>query len=444
MRSPERARWRMLSQVLAVMLAAVLAVQLTNFVLLQITPLPRPPVFSVEQVASVLRAGRGSTVEFRVERGEAPSETQPGMAGPMALALARSLDVPLAAIRLSFVTPPGFGDAPRRPGGGPPGAARSGDLLIGDFTVGLRQADGRWLVVRPVRSGMLAWRLRLLFWLLVALTTVAPFAWLLARWVTRPLAVFADAAARIGRDPRTPALRVAGPAEIAYAASAMNEMQDRLNRYVDDRTIMIGAIAHDLRTPLMRLALRLERAPEGLRLGVERDVADMQAMIAAATDYVRGATRGGPKRRLDLRSLAESAVDDLADQGASATLLPGDRVVVEGNPAALRALIDNLLTNALRYAGDAEVDLRTDAESIVLTVSDHGPGLPPGELETAFLPFFRGESSRSRETGGVGLGLASARSVVRLHGGEISLRNGSGGGLVAEVRLPLPTAETPP
>lgn len=440
---PERTRrgWPMVTRVLAVMLAGVLAVQLANFAVLQIVPMPQPPMFTVAQVAGALRQSRATGEEFRFSTPVNPAATQAGRAVGLAPALAREIDVGVDAVRLTFVDPPRLG-GPGPPQGPHPGAPEirqegPGSLLVGDFTAALRQPDGRWVAVQPVRSGMGAWRLRLLFWLLVAIVTVAPFAWLMARWVTRPVARFADAADRIGRNPRTPPLAVRGPSEIMDAAHALNTMQERLNRYVDDRTVMIGAIAHDLRTPLMRLALRLDRAPVDLQRGVARDVADMQAMIAAATDYVRGTTRTDTRRRLDLRSLAETVVDDLADQGARAIVAPGDPVVVEGDPVALRAMIDNLVANAIRYAGDAEVSVMQDGRSALLKVRDHGPGLPTADLERVFEPFFRGEQSRNRETGGMGLGLASVRGVVHQHGGEAHIVNHPDGGLLVRVSLPL-------
>lgn len=438
MNKPVRTGLPMLSRVIAVMLGAVLAVQFANFALLQYTPLPQPPVFTVAQVADVLRAGR-ATPEVRMNLRSDPPPTEQGRGVRLAAAFANELGVGTGLVRLSFVDPPLIGRAPPPPGGRPP-ERLSNDrnaLLVGDFTAALQQGDGRWLTVQPVRSGMDAWRLRLVFWLLAALATVAPFAWLLARWVTRPIAAFADAAERIGRDPRTDPMTTAGPAEIGNAARAMNEMQRRLNRYVDDRTLMIGAIAHDLRTPLMRLALRLEHAPEALRRGVDRDVADMQAMIGAATSYVRGETTTGSRQRLDLSSLAETAVDDLADRGEQASFLPGDQVVIDGDPVALRSVIDNLLTNAIRYAGDAEVSVYRDGEVAVIEVRDHGPGLADDDMSRVFEPFFRGEQSRSRETGGMGLGLASVRGVVHMHCGVAVIRNHPAGGLIVRVELPI-------
>ena len=432
------ASWGMLTRVLAVLLAAVLAVQFANFALLQFVPVPRPPLFTVAQVAAALHGGETAPGAFRFKVTGEPEPTRPGRATWLAAALARDLGVSHDAVRLAFTDPPMFRHGP------PGGAARPRDagenrdaVLVGEFSAAFRRADGRWLAVAPVRSGVDVWRIRLLLFLLASLVTVAPFAWLLARWVTRPVAVFANAAERIGRDPHTAPLAVHGPAEIAHAARAMNEMQTRLNRYVDDRTVMIGAIAHDLRTPLMRLALRLEHAPEALRRGVERDVADMQAMIAATTDYVRGATGPSTRRRLELRALAESAVGGLLDRGAQVVLLPGDPVVVEGDPVALRAVLDNLLTNALRYAGDAEVSIARDHGMAIIAVRDHGPGLPDADLDRVFEPFFRSEQSRNKDTGGIGLGLASVRAVVQLHGGTAGICNHPDGGLLAQVELPL-------
>jgi len=427
----------MVSRVLAVMTAGVLAVQLATFVLLQFSPLPGPPVFSVAQVAAALRSGSASKDEFRFSEAAGAKENQRGRAIRLSAALATELGVPPSSVSLAFVDPPTLGFGPPRRDHRDPLIANRDSMLVGDFTAALRQPNGRWLLVQPVQSGMNAWRLRIFLLLLVALITVAPFAWLLARWVTRPLAVFADAAERIGRDPRTPALPVSGPTEIAHAATAMNEMQQRLNRYIDDRTVMIGAIAHDLRTPLMRMALRLDRAPDDLRQGVERDVAEMQAMIGAATNYVRGATMAGVRRRLDLRSLAESVVDDFIDRGEPVIMTPGDDVIIEGDPIALKSVVDNLVANAVRYAGDASVVVRRDALHAVLEVIDNGPGVSPDDINRLFEPFFRGERSRNRNTGGLGLGLASVRGVAHLHGGEATVSNRANGGLIVRVALPL-------
>jgi two-component system, OmpR family, sensor kinase len=213
-------------------------------------------------------------------------------------------------------------------------------------------------------------------------------------------------------------------------------MQARLNRYVDDRTMIIGAVAHDLRTPLMRLALRLDQAPEPLRRACEGDIRDMQAMISATLAYVRDVGEPASRRPLDLRSLAETVTDDLSDRGEPVTLAPGLPVVIEGNSAAMKALVTNLVSNALKYAGSAEVSLWREDQVATIEVCDNGPGIPPEDLERVFEPFYRGERSRNRDTGGFGLGLASVRAVARAHGGEVTLENRGSGGLCARVTLP--------
>lgn len=282
-----------------------------------------------------------------------------------------------------------------------------------------------------------AWQQRTILSLMAALAAAIPFAWFLARRVSAPIGLFAAAANRIGRDPRAPPLAIEGPVEIAEAATAFNEMQRRLNAYVEDRTMMIGAIAHDLRTPLMRMSLRLESAPEEVRSGCERNLDEMQAMIRAATDYVRDVTQVGPRRRLDLRSIAESVVDDYADRGHPVTLAQGEHLVIEGDALTLKAGLENLVGNAIRYAGDAEVTIRQEGDKAVIEVRDHGPGIADDDLPRVFEPFFRGERSRNRDTGGIGLGLASVRGMARAHGGNVELSNHDEGGVLARIILPI-------
>jgi signal transduction histidine kinase len=236
---------------------------------------------------------------------------------------------------------------------------------------------------------------------------------------------------------KAPPLALDGPAEIQNAASAFNEMQARLNRYVEDRTTLVAAIAHDLRTPLMRLGLRLENAPAELRTACEADIRDMEQMIAAVMAFVRDMNRPSRRQRLDLRALAQSVTDGFDDEGASVTLHDGPPLVIEGDAAALKALLVNLVGNAVKYAGGAEIALAAEDNMAVIAVSDRGPGMTQEDLDRAFEPFFRAERSRNRDTGGIGLGLASVRAVARAHGGEAQLVNRPEGGLLARVTLPL-------
>lgn len=221
------------------------------------------------------------------------------------------------------------------------------------------------------------------------------------------------------------------------AAVAFNEMQERLRRYVQDRTAMVGAVAHDMRTPLTRLRFRIEAAPEPLRSKIIADIDQMDAMIASAMAFVRDASDPVERRKLELVSLVESVADEMSETGLQVTAQGEGPVVIHGDPIAMRRLVTNLMDNAVKFAGHARARVYADAGSAVLEVDDDGPGVPEHERERVFEPFQRGEPSRSRATGGTGLGLAVVRSVARAHGGEATLENRIEGGLRATARLPL-------
>jgi signal transduction histidine kinase len=214
-------------------------------------------------------------------------------------------------------------------------------------------------------------------------------------------------------------------------------MQDRLRRYVQDRTAMIGAVAHDLRTPLTRLRFRVEGAPEPLRSKMTADMEQMDAMLTATMAFVRDATKTGERRKLELSSLVESIADEMSETGADVEAEASESVVVEGDPIALRRMVSNLLENAVKFGERARARVYAEDGSAVIEVEDDGPGLSPADQERVFEPFFRGEPSRSRETGGAGLGLAVVRSVARAHGGDAVLENRPEGGLRARARLPI-------
>ncbi|MBI1197532.1 MAG: HAMP domain-containing protein [Phenylobacterium sp.] len=311
-------------------------------------------------------------------------------------------------------------------------------FLIEPFAVGVRQPDGRWAVVRtraPV--GLNDWQQRVVLWFALSAMAMSPVAWVFARRLSKPIQVFADAAERLGRDPRAPPLALRGPAEIGVAARAFNEMQKRLLRYVEDRTAMMGAIAHDLRTPLTRLRFRIESLPEEQRAKYAADLDQMEEMITATLAFVRDASRPGERTPLELSSLVESLCDEMSETGAQAEVEPGEKVVLEGDPMALRRLVANLLENAVKFGGRARARVFRDAGHAVVEIDDDGPGIPPQEAEKVFEPFYRREPSRSRQTGGIGLGLAVVRSIARGHGGDVNLVNRAGGGLTARVELPL-------
>lgn len=304
----------------------------------------------------------------------------------------------------------------------------------GDFIAAQRVGD-RWIVVKPRPEGFpTAWQSRVMLWFLLSFVMVGPLGWLFARRLTAPLRSFADAAERLGRDPSAPATVQGGSAEIDRAAAAFNLMQARLKRYVEDRTAMIGAISHDLRTPLTRMRFRLEAAPDKLKAGLETDMDQMEAMISSVLAFMRDQAEGGSRERLDLRTLLDEAVKNAVAGGADVALEPGEPVEVQADPLALNRVFANLLDNAVKYGGRAVVRLdKADGEAVA-TVRDFGPGLPDSELERVFKPFYRAPHAVASDATGMGLGLANSRSIILAHGGAIRLK--SQDGLTAEVRLP--------
>jgi signal transduction histidine kinase len=318
------------------------------------------------------------------------------------------------------------------------GQPREESFLISPFKLALRLPDGRWATVQPVSVGIFApWQQRLVIWFGASAVALIPLAYFFARGLIKPLTSFAAAAERFGRDPRSPPLALKGSSEITKAVTAFNEMQDRLRRYVEDRTSMVAAIAHDLRTPLTRLRFRVEAAPEETRAKMNSDIDQMEAMIAATLTFVRDAN-GDPKRtRLELSSLLESVVDDMAETGAEVTVETTQKVVIDADSLALRRLLTNLLENAVKYGVRARTRLSVKDRLAEIDVDDDGPGVPALELNRVFDPFYRREPSRSRQTGGIGLGLSVARSIARAHGGDVTLINRPLGGLTARVTLPI-------
>jgi len=318
------------------------------------------------------------------------------------------------------------------------GRAGEERFMLAPFKVAIPAAGGQWLVVEPKPSlAPTPWQIRIILSVVLSTLALAPIAYLFARRLAAPIALFAEASERLGRDPGAPPLPTNGPAEIAVAARAFNDMQARLGRYVEDRVAMVGAIAHDLRTPLTRLRFRVESAPEDVRGKMADDIAEMEAMISGALAFVRDATSPSARTRLELSSLLESLADEMHETGLDVGVDHAERVVINGDPVALRRLFNNLLENAVKYGGEARVRVSGEDDQAVVEIDDKGPGLPERELERVFEPFHRHDPSRSRETGGIGLGLAVVRSVARAHGGDAGLSNRPEGGLRARVTLPV-------
>ena len=312
-------------------------------------------------------------------------------------------------------------------------------LTFAPFTASVLQKDGRWATVEPPRGLLSPWQQRVLLALAISLLLLAPLVWLMARRLTRPIRAFAEAAERLGADPDAAPLTPSGPSEVRTAIAAFNDMQGSLRDHMRKRTQTVAAIAHDLRTPLTRLRFRAEQAPESVRDRMAADIEEMDGLIAQAMAYVRG--EAPPERRepLDLGALARDCAAGFSETGAAVTFDGGAELLVEGDPAALRRAVANLIDNAFKFGGGARVRAFSDNGAATVAIEDDGPGIPGGELNAAFEPFQRGERSRNRETGGAGLGLAVARQAARASGGEVLLFNRAGGGLTARLTLPLAT-----
>jgi signal transduction histidine kinase len=259
-------------------------------------------------------------------------------------------------------------------------------------------------------------------------------AYVIARIASAPLKQLSNAATDLGQDLERAPLSVSGPTEVRRAAEAFNAMQQRLRQHLSERTHMLAAITHDLQTPLTRLRLRLERVQdEALRARLVADFGSMKALINEGLELARSTETSEPRVPLDLDSLLESLVEDAVDAGADAAFERGSHAVIHLRPVAVRRLFSNLIDNALKYGGSAYVSAERSDNDITVRVRDHGPGMGPEMLERVFEPFFRLEHSRSRETGGVGLGLTIARTLASKNGATLSLRNHPEGGLEAVV-----------
>ena len=260
---------------------------------------------------------------------------------------------------------------------------------------------------------------------------------ILVRVFTAPLRQLATAADRIGRDVGTAPLAESGPREVRDAARAFNEMQSRIRKLVDDRTQTLAAISHDLKTPITRLRLRAEFVEDDeSRAKMSRDLDEMETMIEQALAFLRGDGRDEEGQPVDLVAMLEAIASDLADAGRPIEISASARAVLRCKPLALKRALINLIDNALKYGGSARVRLEVSPAQVTLLIEDRGPGIPREERENVFSPFYRLEESRSRETGGTGLGLTIARTVIRGLGGDISLEEAAGGGLRVRVVMP--------
>ncbi|MER8828006.1 ATP-binding protein [Mesorhizobium sp. M0938] len=323
------------------------------------------------------------------------------------------------------------------------------DLLVlaADFaqsdklTASLRFADGQWLnftepntPVGPILSFD-----SLPLYALIAGLVVATSIWSLRR-LTAPYRMMETAVKRIGNDLKSPPVAETGSREIRTAAKAVNAMQARLRDYVEDREHLAAALAHDLRTPLTRMRLRLELLRKSaVREALAHDLADIEDIASSVIDFATFEVTEEKSERIDFWSLVESVADGYEEVSIDNDDTRSRGLVCLARPVALRRCVTNLVQNAVTYGKKAHLSVHRSERTITLAIRDEGPGIPQAELDAVFGSFVRLEQSRNRQTGGLGLGLTIARNIARSAGGEVSLSNHPSGGLLTELKLPLAT-----
>lgn len=356
--------------------------------------------------------------------------------GPLASARVQRASMGTCLAELRQLLPQPSARSTQRPPRDPaylPPRCRLVELTLTDGSP-LRLAVESPAVARERAAALDPWFLSLL------LLAIAVLAYLVARIASAPLQALAAAATALGRDLQRAPMPATGPTEVRRAADAFNAMQRRLQRHLSERTQMLAAITHDLQTPLTRLRLRLENVDDGaLRERLIADLAAMQALIGEGLELARSAESREQAVPLDLDSLLQSLVADASDAGADVRLLEGCGLVLPLRPLAMQRVFSNLVNNAITYGGKVEVSAQQRGDGLCVSIRDHGPGIPEEALGSVLEPFVRLETSRSRQTGGAGLGLAIARVLAEKDGASLQLRNHPDGGLEAQVqweRLP--------
>lgn len=300
-------------------------------------------------------------------------------------------------------------------------------------------SDGSWLNVTLVRvdAARVAVPSVLLTLLLAALGVVVVSV-LMGRWLTQPLERLESGARSLFQTSNDEPLPDGGTREVRTLAAAINDLQQRIRRMVDDRTQMLAAISHDLRTPLTRLRLRAGRLTDSdLRKGIEADLEEMEQMIDATLAFLRDDTRTEESGQVDVAAILQTLADDAADAGHDVSIKLSGPLIVSGRHLALKRALGNLLQNAIKHGGSARVTAVSDGGTLQISIEDDGPGIPSDQLEAVFEPFYRLDPSRGRKTGGHGLGLTVARLILRAHGGDVVLVNRSPHGLAVYVSLPV-------
>lgn len=315
--------------------------------------------------------------------------------------------------------------------------------VVTGLQVSVHMVNGYWLNLKATAPAAppLAARQTIIF-LVTAMVLVLVALAVMVRRITRPLRMLSKASVRLGMGEQVEPLPEKGPADLRETIRAFNQMNDRLQRFVSDRTRMLAALSHDLRTPITSMRLRVELMPQSRdRDQLLATLEEMQQMSEATLAFMRQASDNEVTRSVDLNAMLGSLCDDLAEMGQAVNFQETSEVIIRCRPVSLKRALRNLIENGAKYGQrvDASLNLydRAGQHFVSVVIQDSGPGIPEDKMEQVFEPFFRLEGSRNRDTGGVGLGMAIARNIVRNHGGEVYLKNREQG-LRVTLELPLP------
>jgi signal transduction histidine kinase len=315
--------------------------------------------------------------------------------------------------------------------------ARERPAQPGDFLIQIALPQDQWALLNVYADDLkrnwqrFALRAGASFLIIGLLSVLA------ARRLAEPIDDFGRAAEQLGTGQDVSPLAERGPRELRVATRAFNKMQERLRRFLEDRTRMLAAISHDLRTPLARLRLRAEFIEdEDQRAETSADLDAMSEMIRATLVFARDDAQREQADLVDLSVLVADICDDVAELGGDVSFAEASHVSTRCQPTAIGRAVANLVENAVKYGGCARVQIVNEAHGVAVVVDDDGPGIPLDEQEKVFAPFYRLEQSRNRDTGGVGLGLAVSRTIAREHGGDVRLSNRTPAGLRARLELP--------
>jgi len=378
---------------------------------------------------SQLLKGREVRVEVRRRDGPVPRFARP-----------RIITVPAEDLQQQPPQPQAGGGRPPQPGEpGRPAAPWREWVLTGNFEIAVQIQPNGWLIIRGIDSApFIDGPVALLFWLALSLIVIGGISWVAARRLVRPLRRLAASAEHLGLHRDATPVPETGPLEVRTIAQSLNRMSERVSRFVEDRTRMVSAISHDLRTPLTRLRLRAELVEDDqTRQKILADIRQMEQIVGETLAWSREDAARGARGPVDIAALLLGLSEDATDAGKNVRYEGPSHVVLSCHAGAVRRALDNLVDNAVAYGGEAEVTLRELPSAVEIEVADRGPGIPQEQLDQVFAPFVRLEESRNRDTGGAGLGLAIARDAIRAHGGDIRLENRTDGqGLRATVTLP--------